>query len=170
MAVRQGAALLLTGVWLGVLAASWLAATASFRGVDRVLGTDMRPELGARLSGLEAAERRMTLRHVAAEINRWMFRRLGVLQLGVGLLALAAAWPGVAARWLLGAAVAIAISQVVLGSAIESFGRSLDFLPRPLPPDMGRRFGLLHACFLLLDVGKMALLFAAGHALARRPF
>ena len=169
MAVRQGAALLLTGVWLGILAASWLAATASFRGVDRVLGADMRPELGARLSGLDAAERRLALRHVAAEINRWMFRRLGVVQLGVGLLALAAAWPGVPARWLLGAAVAIAIGQVVLGSAIESFGRSLDFLPRPLPSEIGRRFGLLHACFLLLDLGKVALLLAAGHALARRP-
>ena len=170
MAVRHGAALLSTGVWLGILAASWLSATASFRGVDRVLGTDMRPELGARLSGLDPAERRLTLRHVAAEINRWMFRRLGAVQLGVGLRALGLAWPAVPARWLLGVAVAIAIVQVALGGAIETLGRSLDFLPRPLPADVGRRFGLLHAAFVLLDLAKVALLLAAGHALARRAF
>jgi hypothetical protein len=170
MAVRHGAALLSTGVCLGVLAASWLSATASFRGVDSVLGTNMRPELGALLSGLEPAERRLTLRHVAAEINRWMFRRLGALQLGVGLLALGLAWPSVPARWLLGVTVLIAIVQVSLGGVIESFGRSLDFLPRPLPADVGRRFGMLHAAFVLLDLGKMALLLAAGHGLARRPF
>jgi hypothetical protein len=29
---------------------------------------------------------------------------------------------------------------------------------------------MLHAAFVLLDLGKMALLLAAGHGLARRPF
>jgi hypothetical protein len=168
--VRHGAALLLTGVWLGALAASWVAATASFRGVDRVLGTDMRPELKARLSGLDAAERRLTLRHLASEINRWTFRRLGLAQLVVGFLALAAAWTSAPARWLLVGAVAIAVLQVGLGGAIEALGRSLDFVPRPLPPDLGRRFGILHASFVLLDLGKMALLLATGYTLARRPF
>ena len=170
MAVRHGLALLLTGVWLGALVASWVSATASFRGVDRVLGSEMRPELDRRLSGLDAGERRATLRHLSSEINRWMFRRLGLAQLALGLLVVAAAWPGPGVRWLLGGAVAVAIAQIGLGAAIESFGRTLDFLPRPLPADLGRRFGLLHATFLLLDAGKAALLLAAGHALARRPF
>lgn len=170
MAGRHGAALLLTGVWLGALAASWLAATASFRGVDRVLGAQMRPELDRRLSSLDADERRSTLRHLAAEINRWMFRRLGMAQLALGLCVLGAAWPSPLSRWLVLAAVAIALAQLGLGAAIESLGRSLDFLPRPLPPELGRRFGILHAAFLLLDVGKAALLLAAGHALTRRPF
>ena len=168
--MRQGAALLATGLWLGALAASWVAATASFRGVDTVLGAGMRAELDQRLAGLDAGERRQTLRHVASEINRWMFRRLGLAQLIVGLLAVAAAWPGAPARWLLGAALAIALAQVGLGGAIESLGRGLDFLPRPLPPAVGRHFGLLHGAFLLLDVGKMALLLASGYSLAQRPF
>lgn len=169
MAVRHGAALLLTGVWLGAIAASWMAATASFRGVDRTLGTDMRPELDRHLAGLDAVGRRMVLRHLASEINRWMFLRLGLAQLALGVLALATAWPSAPARWLLAVAVAAAIGQIGLGGAIESFGRSLDFLPRPLPSALARRFGLLHATFLLLDAGKAAFLVAVGHALARRP-
>ncbi len=36
--------------------------------------------------------------------------------------------------------------------------------------EIGRRFGLLHGAFLLLDVSKAGLLLAAGNVLARRPF
>lgn len=170
MAGRHGAALLVVGLWLGLLVASWASATASFRGVDRVLGPAMRPELKQRFAGIEPADRRLALRHLASEINRWMFRRFGLAQLALALLALAAAWPASAPRLVLGAAVAVAILQVGLGASIESFGRSLDFLARPLPPDLGRRFGLQHAGFLLLDAAKALLLVAAGALLARRPF
>src|SRR5262245_283164 len=170
MAVRHGLALLVIGVWLGALAGSWVSATASFRGVDRVLGPGMRPELDRRLSSLDQTERRATMRHLAAEINRWMFRRLGLAQIVLGLLALWAAWPGPGARWLMAVALLVAAVQLALGGAIEALGRSLDFLPRPLPADLGSRFGLLHAAFLLLDAGKAGLLAGAAYALARRPF
>lgn len=169
MAGRHPAALLLVGLWLGLLVTSWISATGSFRAVDRVLGPEMRPELKQRLAGLEPADRRLALRHLASEINRWMFRRFGLVQLALALLALLASWPNGAPRLVLGAAVAVVVLQVALGASIESFGRSLDFVARPLPPDLGRRFGLQHAGFLLLDAAKALLLVAAGALLARRP-
>jgi hypothetical protein len=169
--VRHAAALLLLGLWLGLLVASWVSATASFRAVDRVLGPPARPELERRLAGLEAAERRLVLRHLASEINRWMFRRFGVAQLVLALGILALAWPAPGApRWALAAALLAAALQVGLGASIESLGRSLDFVARPLPPELRRPFGLLHGAFLVLDVAKAALLLAAAQLLARRPF
>lgn len=171
MAVRHAAALLLLGLWLGLLAASWVSATASFRAVDRVLGPQMRPELAKRLAGLEAADRRLVLRHLASEINRWMFRRFGVVQLVLALAVLAAAWPAAGApRFALATALLMAALQLGLGAAIESFGRGLDFVPRPLPDGLRRHFGLLHGAFLVADVAKAALLLAAGQLLARRSF
>jgi hypothetical protein len=171
MAVRHAAALLLVGLWLGLLASSWISATAGFRAVDRVLGPQLRPELGTRLAGLEAGDRRLVLRHLASEINRWMFRRFGVVQLLLALAVLALAWPASGApRWALAAALLMAALQVGLGASIESFGRRLDFLARPLPAELRRQFGLLHGAFLVADVGKAALLLAAGHLLARRSF
>jgi hypothetical protein len=169
MAVRHAAALVAVGLWLGLLVASWLSATAAFRGVDRVLGPEMRPELKQRMGGLAPAEQRLALRHVAGEINRWMFRRLGLVQVALGVLVLAAAWPVATPRAMLGAALLIAVVQVGLGASIESFGRGLDFVARPLPPELSRRFGLIHAGFVLLDAVKTLLLAAAGVLLARRP-
>ena len=57
--------LVLLGVWLGLVLASWAIASASFRNVDRVLGPAMNPELGRKLSPLAPEERRVALRHVA---------------------------------------------------------------------------------------------------------
>ena len=66
-----------------------------------------------------------------------------------------------ALRWLGVAALAIVLLQVAgLASPITEIGRSIDFLPRPLPPDLGRRFGLLHGSFVLLDLGKAVALIA----------
>jgi len=170
MAARHAAALVGVGLWLGLLLASWVSATAAFRGVDRVLGPGMRPELKERIGALAPAEQRLALRHAAGEINRWMFRRIGLAQVVLAALLLAAAWPASAPRAVVGAALLLALVQVGLGAAIESLGRSLDFLARPLPADLGRRFGLLHAGFLLLDAAKALLLVAAGALLTRRPF
>jgi hypothetical protein len=61
----------------------------------------------------------------------------------------------------LAAAVGILLFQAALHRPILELGRSLDFVPRPLPPDVGARFGRLHGGYVLLDFAKMALL-AAG--------
>jgi len=163
--------LLLLGLWLGLLIGSWFQATGSFRSVDRVLGPQTRPELAERLAGVATGDRRLVLRHLAAEINRWMFRRFGLAQLALAAAALAAAWPAAgASRGVLAGALLATAVQVVSAGSIESVGRSLDFLPRPLPADMGRRFGALHGAFLVLDFAKAALLVVASWLLARRPF
>lgn len=170
MPLSRGAALLLTGLWLGLLAASWIAATASFRAVDRVLGPAARPELQARLAPMPQEDRRVVLRHLASEINRWMFARWAIVQLVIAVALVVAAWPsGGAPRWLVLAAAAMALAQAGLGHSIETLGRSLDFVPRPLTPDVARRFGLLHGAFALLDLVKGACLAASGPLLMRLP-
>jgi hypothetical protein len=168
MALRLS--LLLAAFWLGLLVTSWVSATASFRTVDRVLGPGMRPELGQRLEAVPRGERRTVLRHLASEINRRLFRSWAVAQLALGVLLLAAAWPLGSLRWLAAGALVVTLVQALgLTGAIVGLGRGLDFVPRPLPPDLARRFGLLHAAYVSLDLAKAALLGLAAVLLLRRP-
>jgi hypothetical protein len=155
-------ALLVTGFWLGMLVASWAIATVNFRTVDAVLGPAGSREVQSRFEGVRPEDRRMILRHLASEINRWMFRWWSLTQVVLAVALALLLWPQSGALRLLGlAALAVVLIQVAgLASPITAIGRSIDFLPRPLPPDVGRRFGLLHGAFVLLDLGKAAALFA----------
>jgi hypothetical protein len=114
--------------------------------------------------------RRPLLRHLASEVNRWMFGRFGWAQLLLALVVAALAWPfGGAVRWLsLAALLAVAVQGAALGPAILELGRSIDFVARPLPPDVGRRFGLLHGGYVVLDLAKAAGLIALAVIVARR--
>jgi hypothetical protein len=162
-------ALLLTGVWLGALLASWAVATVNFRMVDRVLGPSARPELEQRLAPLPAPERREVLRHLASEINRALFAGFGLLQLAFATtLLLLVGKAGGSLRTLAALVLGLALVQLVLAFPITSLGRSIDFVPRPLPLDVSHRFGGLHAAFVLLDVAKAGLLLALASLLARR--
>jgi len=163
------AALLVIGLWLGLLGASWAMASASFRTVDGLLGPEARPELQTRLQSLSAEDRRAVLRHVAAETNRWMFRTWAWAELVLAVALVALTWRmGPAARALaLAAALAVIAQAAGIGPAIQHLGRSLDFVPRPLSPEQGRRFGLLHAGYMLADVVKAGLLVAVA-TIARR--
>ncbi len=160
----------LAGVWLGLLVASWLIASLNFRTVDRVLGPELRPEADAALRGVTPGDRRMVLRHLGSEVNRAMFGLWGPAQLALGLIALALAWrAGMLPRALLGGALALLLIQALaLAGAIVELGRAIDFVPRPLPPDVARRFGLLHAAYVGFDLLKAGLLVAAAWAVARR--
>lgn len=170
MLASRSVALLVTGLWLGMLVASWVAATAGFRAVDRVLGAEIRPELSSRLAPMAQGDRRLVMRHLASEINRWMFARFGMAQLILAAVLVAAAWPtGGKGRLVVIAAAAIVLVQAALGPAIESMGRTLDFVARPLPPDVARRFGMLHGAFVLLDLLKAGFLAVGGYLLARLP-
>jgi len=155
-------ALLLTGLWLGMLVASCVAATVNFRTVDEVLGPGGSREAQVRFENVRPEDRRMLLRHLASEINRSLFRWWSIAQVVLGIALALLLWPaGGSLRWLAVAALAIVLLQVLgLASPIAEVGRSIDFLPRPLPPDVGRRFGLLHGSFVLLDLGKAAVLLA----------
>jgi hypothetical protein len=164
----KNAALVLTGVWLGALLASWVAATVNFRTVDRVLGAAARPELAQKLEPVPPPARREALRHLASEINRWSFRWWSVAQGVLGGVVALLCWrqPGIA-RYLVLAALAIVLVQLALVRPIVDLGRSIDFVPRPLPEDLGRRFGLLHAAFVGGDLLKAAVLGAAAVVLGR---
>src|SRR5438034_3190473 len=151
--MTRAGALLVIGLWLGLLAASWAMASASFRAVDRLLGPEARPELQARLAPLSPSDRRTILRHVAAESNRWMFRTWTLAEMLLGALLVAASWRlGAVPRALALAAAAVLAQALGLAPAIAQLGRTLDFVPRPLPPADGRRFGLLHAGYMLADL------------------
>ena len=104
----------------------------------------------------------MLLRHLASEINRWMFRWWSLAQVALAIALVLLLWPQAGSlRWLAVTALAIVLLQVMgLASPITEIGRSIDFLPRPLPPDLGRRFGRLHGAFVLLDLGKAVALVA----------
>lgn len=167
MALRL--ALLLTGVWLGALLASWAVATANFRMVDRVLGPSARPEMQQRLAPLPIPARREALRHLASEINRALFGAFGLAELAGGACLLLLVWgAGGSLRPLALLALAVVGVQVALGIPIASLGRAIDFVPRPLPADVGRRFGMLHGAFVLLDLTKAGLLVALATLLSRR--
>src|SRR5258708_20100199 len=90
--MTRAGALLVIGLSLGLLAASWAMASASFRTVDRLLGPEARPELQARLAPLSPSDRRTILRHVAAESNRWMFRTWTLAEMVLGALLVPASW------------------------------------------------------------------------------
>jgi hypothetical protein len=165
----KNAALVLTGIWLGALMASWVAATVNFRTVDRVLGAGERPELAQKLQPVPPEGQRQALRHLAAEINRWSFRWWSIAQavLGAALAALCWRQPG-AARYLVLGVLAVVLVQLALVRPIVDLGRAIDFVPRPLPADVARRFGLMHSAFAGTDLLKAALLGAAAVLLGRR--
>jgi hypothetical protein len=167
--MQRAAALVVLGLWLGMLFASWVIAAVNFRTVDRVLGPGQAPELATRMAPLAADDRRVVLRHLASEINRWMFRRWSLAQLVLGLAALALCWrSGGATRLLVAAAVLLVLAQLLAVGPIVTLGRAIDFVPRPLPPDVARRFGLLHAAYVGSDLLKGVLLAAAAWMLAVR--
>lgn len=164
-------ALLALGAWLGLLVASSAVATVNFRTVDRLLGPDLRPELARALEPVPAEARRFALRHVVSEVNRWIFRVGGAAQLLLAAAIAALLWPaGGAPRALALLALVITAAQAAgLAGAITSFGRALDFVPRPLPPELARRFGLLHGAYVLGDLAKALLLAALSYLVLRRP-
>lgn len=166
----RGWALTLVGLWLGLLLASWFFAALNFRTVDRVLGPELRREADERFAGVAPAERRVLLRHLASESNRGMFGVLGAMQLVLALLVAALLWPEGGPTRVLGVAAAILLSAQVFGLAtpIVDLGRAIDFAPRPLPADVGRRFGLLHAAYVGGDLVKAGLLVTLAWRLARR--
>lgn len=160
--------LVLCGLWLGALVASWVFAPLNFRMVDRVLA-EARPEMAQRLAPVPPEAQRQVLRLLASENNRWMFRHWAWAQAVAGLLLVGFCWrvPGAARYALLGALVLVAAQLVMVGPIVD-LGRSIDFAPRPLPAAVGRRFGLLHSAWAVTDLAKAALLVAAAALVARR--
>lgn len=161
--------LLVVGLWLGLLVSSWVMASANFHRAEAAAQATPAP-LAAKLAPLPADDRRQAFRYLASEINRWMFRAVALAQVALGALAAALLWrEGGAPRGLVIGALAVVLLQLgALAPMIASVGREIDFLPRPLPPALGRRFGLLHGGYVLLDLAKAVALAAAAFVLCRR--
>jgi hypothetical protein len=142
------------GVWLGLLAGSWMIASISFKTAAALAGSEGRRELHERLAGASDEGRRQVIRHVASEVNRAMFGRWIVVQLLLGIVTAVlvaragGSWP------LAAAALAIAVVQAGLHAPILEIGRAIDFVPRPLAADVAARFGRLHGAYVLLDLAK----------------
>lgn len=164
-------ALLLVGLWLGLLVSSSAAATVNFRTVDRLLGNGISPELAQRLAPLPAGERRVAFRHLASEVNRWIFGVGSRAQLLLALLLAALLWPAGGAPRALALVILLLTAAQALGltPAITQLGRRLDFLPRPLPSELARRFGLLHGGYVIGELVKLVLLVVVAALLLRRP-
>jgi hypothetical protein len=154
--------LTLIGLWLGLLFASWAIAAATFRTAEAVAAAPAGSAAGDQVARVPSDARRPVFRHLASEINRWMFGRFGWAQL--------AAWSmGGGVRALsLAALVVVAVQDAALGPAILELGRSIDFVARPLAPAVGRRFGLLHGGYVVLDLVKAGALIALAVVVARR--
>jgi hypothetical protein len=162
-------ALLAVGGWLGLLVASSAVAIVNFRTVDRLLA-GQRPGLAQRLAPLAAEDRRFVLRHLVSEVNRWIFRIGSLAQLALAVVLVLATlrgggWPQTLA---IPALLLTAAQALGLAGTITALGRSLDFVPRPLPAGLARRFGLLHGAYVLGDLAKAGLLVALAVLLSRR--
>jgi len=168
--VARAVLLVLGGLWLGLLFTSWALATATFRTAEAVASLPSGSAAGDHVARVPSEARRPLFRHLASEVNRWMFGRFGWAQLLLALIVGVLAWPfGGAVRWLsIGALLAVVVQGGALGPAILELGRSIDFVARPLPADIGRRFGMLHGGYVVLDLAKAAALLALTVLLARR--
>jgi hypothetical protein len=148
-------AIAVLSLWLGCTLFMWLAATRSFRTVDRVLN-DPNPEFIKAVQPLEPGLARVVLRHLASEINRTLFGVYGWAQILLAVLLVSLLWrqtprdtTGFAVCWaMLGLAVLLTF---FVQPEIVSIGRSLDFIPRHPPPPLMRRFWMLHGAFTGLD-------------------
>jgi hypothetical protein len=167
--VSRSLSILAVGLWLGLLVSSWVMATANFRKAEEV-ARDVPASLAGKLGSVAAPDRREAFRYLASEINRWMFRAVALAQAVLGAVALALLWRvGGTPRALTIAALAVVLLQLgVLAPMIAAVGREIDFLPRPLPPALGRRFGLLHGGYVLLDLAKAVVLAVVAFVLTRR--
>jgi hypothetical protein len=150
--------LLLAGVWIGFLAASWIVASITF-GTAATLSADAaRAELQEKLAPLSAPDRKIVLRFMASEINRTMFLRWLYVQLALGL-ALVALAGRANGPWLIATvALMLLLVQFGLQQPIRNVGQSIDFQPRPLPPAVAAQFGRLHGAYVILDFAKMGVL------------
>ena len=168
-ALRLGALATVLGAWLGVTAASWAIAAASFRTLSGLQSVDGDPSASGqrwRDALAQSEDGPAAARYQTAELNRWMFDAFGNAQLVLaGMALLLAAWPGTGLRWTAAAVALAALLAGALAVAIVPWtgglGRDLAFSPDPPPPEIAQALETmqgLHATFATLDLLKVALL------------
>ena len=176
--MMRAATLVLAGMWLGGLLLSWAVASATFRTAETVAALPPGPGAGDHVARVPAEARRPLFRLVASEVNRFMFGAFGWAQLAVAVVVAVLAFgftsdAAAPSRTLIralavAALVVVAVQGGYFGPRILELGRAIDFVPRPLSPDVGRRFGMLHGGYVLLDLAKAVIVLVLAVVVARR--
>jgi hypothetical protein len=159
MARTQLLVIALLGAWTALTLFMWLAATRSFRTVDKVMAQPQ-AEFEAAVKPLGAATTREVLRYLASEINRTMFKAYSATEIMLGVLVLLLIWlrsPRDTVSVVLAAVMLglVLILGLIIEPQIVSVGRQIDFLPRNPAPAVMPRFWVLHGTFTGLDSVKL---------------
>ena len=170
--MRTAIALLL-GAWLmGTLLLGGVAAE-NFYMIDSLLQSPSHASFQKDTAQLAPGEARTMLRYLSSELNRFYFGVWGWLELALAVLVLALAVRGLRQRkFTVGFSLMLGIVAVMvfyITPEITKVGRSLDFVPRQPPPPGMAKFGILHAAYSFLDLGKLLIGIWMAVALVRLP-
>lgn len=154
--------------WAAFLMGAWVAgslivsvvATENFYTIDRLLAARPNDAFRDAVDRIGQPQSRDLLRYLSSELNRLYFQLWNGAQvvIGLGVLWLIARAPDARRiRIIVGGLLASVLLMLLwLAPEITAVGRGLDFVPRdPAPAALGR-FGVLHATYATLEVGKMA--------------
>lgn len=149
----------LLGAWLAGSLAMATVATQNFYTVDRLLASSPSAPFREFIGQVQTPHGREVLRYLSSELNRLYFSLWNDAQLVLGVLCI---WllsgdsrVSAARRIAVGMLAIVVVMTVWLAPAITDLGRVIDFVPRtPPPPELGR-FGMLHAAYSGLEIGKM---------------
>ncbi len=171
--MRTATAAFCLGLWImGTLAISMMA-TQNFFTIDRLLAAEVNPEFHVSVERLGTEEARVFLRHLSSELNRLYFQYWNYAQLplaGVVLWLVFGLPDGARLSWTVGIMLLIVTALTVLVTPpIVAIGRGLDFVPRDPPPPELATFGILHAVYTSLEIGKAALGLWVVYQLCCRP-
>lgn len=159
------------GMWLAGSILVAVVATQNFHTIDRLMASSPNVEFRAAVDRLGHGPSRDLLRYLSSELNRLYFRLWNLAQVPLGLAAflLIGARGGRFIRWSMRAMLAIVLIELVwLTPEIASLGRSLDFVPREVPPPGMSRFWMLHGTYLGLELVKLVLCIVAAVGLVRQ--
>ena len=158
MARTQLVVIALLGAWTALTLFMWLAATRSFRTVDRVMAEN-RAEFETAVKPLGAGTAREVLRYLASEINRTMFKAYSGTEIVLGVLVLLLLARSTADTLSIVLATLMLALVLILGLVIQpqivTVGREIDFPARNPAPAAMAHFWMLHGTFTGLDSVKL---------------
>jgi len=168
--VRRGGALFCLGMWvMGTICVS-VVATQNFYTIERLLVDESSAPFRDGVNQLGAPLARDLLRYLSSELNRLFFQYWNYLQIPLGGLVL---WlvrnlPNRVLRWqVVGMVGLVLVLAFLITPPIIAIGRSLDFVSRDTPPVGLSTFGVLHAAYTTLELGKAALGLWVAYTLCR---
>ena len=147
-----------------------MVATQNFRSVDRLLAAPASGAAQVEIMGHDAA--RTFLRYQVSEQNRWYFETWEKIQLGLGILAIAAASR---TSKTLGALAAVMFALLLaerfyITPEIIRLGRLIDFVPQAAQAPERDTFWKFHGAYSGIELTKLALaFFLSARLIFKRP-